>query len=265
MSEERPPILFVHGAWVNARCWDGWKARAEALGYECHAPSWPHLDGVPAELRRNPPAALADLGIEAIVAHYEAIAKALPRPPILIGHSFGGLFVQLLLTRGIGCGAVAIHPAPPAGVVPSWSAVKASWPVIGTWGHWKKIMVMSFADWVWCFTHQLPVAEQNATYDALVVPAPGRVYFEAATKPALVTPDFVNKERGPLLIVSGDADRTVTAAMNATNFALYKKGAVIEKMPTVGRSHFTLGEPGWEGLFDDVFAWLGRRVVKANP
>jgi alpha-beta hydrolase superfamily lysophospholipase len=128
-------------------------------------------------------------------------------------------------------------------VLPSWSALKASWPVVSTWGHWRKVIPMSLEDWAWCFTHQLSEAEQKATYDAFVVP------------------DYARADRGPLLIVSGDADRTVTADMNKANHGLYARGgATTELMPMTGRSHWTLAEPGWEEVADKVIGWVEDRL-----
>jgi non-heme chloroperoxidase len=62
------------------------------------------------------PKALQGLIILAIVDNYEKIIKRLSEPPITIGHSFGGLFVQLLLNRGLGKAGVGISPAQPSGI-----------------------------------------------------------------------------------------------------------------------------------------------------
>src|SRR5262249_26642013 len=34
-------IMLIHGAWLNAQSWEGFKARYEARGYTVIAPSWP--------------------------------------------------------------------------------------------------------------------------------------------------------------------------------------------------------------------------------
>ena len=95
-------ILFVHGAWVTPACWDSFKSFFEARGYARQAPAWPYLDRPVAELKRGIDPKFAGLTIEALVDHYARIIQAAPKPPILVGHSFGGLIVQLLLTRGLG-------------------------------------------------------------------------------------------------------------------------------------------------------------------
>ena len=62
------------------------------------------------------PTPIAGQNIAGIVEHYDRIIRALPRPPIIMGHSFGGLIVQLLVDRGLGAAAVGVHPAPVKGV-----------------------------------------------------------------------------------------------------------------------------------------------------
>ena len=94
-------ILFIHGAWVTSRCPDPFIGYFEQQGYTCLAPTWPHKDRSVEELRSNPPAELAGLGVEEIVDHYAAIIKELEEPPVLIGHSFGGLFTHCYLTEGL--------------------------------------------------------------------------------------------------------------------------------------------------------------------
>ncbi|WP_292327657.1 alpha/beta hydrolase [Mesorhizobium sp.] len=105
-------IMLIHGAWLNAHCWEGFKARYEARGYNVIAPAWPFDDRSPSELRASPNPALAQVGINELINHYDRLIRALPEPPILIGHSFGGTVTQHLLDRGLGVAGVAIDPAP---------------------------------------------------------------------------------------------------------------------------------------------------------
>src|SRR3954447_9583462 len=96
-----PPIVLIHGLWLTPRSWEGWKERFEARGRQVIAPSWPRMEAEVEELRRDP-SPMNGLGIADVVDHYDRIVRGLERPPVLIGHSFGGLFVELLLDRGLG-------------------------------------------------------------------------------------------------------------------------------------------------------------------
>jgi pimeloyl-ACP methyl ester carboxylesterase len=94
-------VLFMHGGWVTPACWDPFVSFFEASGFRCLAPAWPGKDRS-VEAIRSDPSPLAGLGIGEIVDHYDRIVRALDEPPILIGHSFGGLFVQVSSTAGPG-------------------------------------------------------------------------------------------------------------------------------------------------------------------
>src|SRR5262245_36647655 len=109
-------VLLVHGAWLNAVSWEGFKKRYEAKGFTVIAPSWPYDDRSPAELRANPYPELAKNGPEQNIAHYEQILRKLSEKPIIIGHSAGGVYTQALIDRGYGVAGVVINPAPTPGI-----------------------------------------------------------------------------------------------------------------------------------------------------
>ena len=122
-------IMLIHGAWLNARSWEGFKARYEAQGFRVTAPDWPFDDRSPEELRNQPDPRLAKSGQAAIIDHFAAEIGKLAEPPILIGHSAGGVFVQHLLDRGLGAVGVAINPAPTPGVPLGPHAIVSALPV----------------------------------------------------------------------------------------------------------------------------------------
>ena len=92
-------IVFVHGAWLTKRSWENFTPYFEQQGYTCLTPEWPYRDASVEELRAHTPPELAEIGVPELTDHFAAIIKAMPEPPILIGHSFGGLIVQQLLDR----------------------------------------------------------------------------------------------------------------------------------------------------------------------
>ena len=155
-------IVFIHGAWVTPSCWEPMSGYFSARGYECVAPAWPGKDR-PIEAIRADPSPLAGLGIAQIVDGYASLIRGLDEPPILIGHSFGGLFVQILLDRGLGAAGVAIDPAPPSGVLAfEPSAVRSLASVLLTWRGWQKVVHWSFGEFRYAFVHALPPDEQRA-------------------------------------------------------------------------------------------------------
>lgn len=249
-------IVLIHGAWVTNRCWDSFKARYEARGHEVIAPPWPFDDRPVAELRASPDPRLARSGIPEIVEHYAAIVRALPTPPILIGHSFGGLFVQLLVDRGLGACGVSINPAPPRGVLPGPTAFRANLPFVLAPFGWRRVLTMPFGRFRATFLNAIEdEAEARAIYDAHVVPTAGRMFWDGLlTRGAAVR--WRNPSRPPLLLITGTEDRTVGAGMNRDNFACYRNAPSrtdFHEFP--GRSHWIIAEPGWEDVADLALDW----------
>jgi pimeloyl-ACP methyl ester carboxylesterase len=109
MSTDGQTVVLIHGMWMTPRSWDNWVDHYRDRGYKAIAPGWPGVRD-PDETR-NDPSALRGLGVARMVDHYDSIIRELDRPPIIIGHSFGGLITQLLLNRGLGSAGVAIAAA----------------------------------------------------------------------------------------------------------------------------------------------------------
>jgi pimeloyl-ACP methyl ester carboxylesterase len=257
------PVVFIHGAFMSGESWDPWRERFEARGYKCVAPAWPFLDHSVDELQHAPDPRFGKLGIGEIVDNYASIIRDLGQPPILIGHSFGGLFVQLLLDRGIGAAGVAIDPAPPKGVLPGANAVRASLPVILGWGSWEKVRSMPFNNFQWGWVHTLSEPEQRAAYDEHVIPTSGRLFFQAllAQLTDVTKVNYRNHLRAPLLIIAGELDRTVEAKMNLANFRKYARStAVTDYREFPGRTHWICRQPGWEEVADHALDWLAKQV-----
>jgi pimeloyl-ACP methyl ester carboxylesterase len=255
-------IVFIHGAWMTPLCWEKFQGFFNQRGYECIAPAWPHKDKPVDELRRNPPAPLEGLGVTEIVDHYARIIQTLPESPILIGHSFGGLFVQILLDRGLGAAGVAIDSAPPKGVLPlEWSALKSNAGVLLKWMAWNKVVTLSFEEFQYAFVHTLPEEEQRAAYERHVVPETGRVFFQAGL--ALLDPhsavevDFNNNRRAPLLLISGAEDHIVPATMSRSNYEKYRdSSATTDFKEFHGRTHWIIAQQGWEEVAGYITGWL---------
>lgn len=254
-------IVFIHGAWVTGDCWDRFVPFFEAKGYRCLAPSWPGKDR-PVEAIRADPSALAGLGIGEIVDHYAAIIKGLDEPPILIGHSFGGLFAQILLDRGLGAAGVAIDSAPPRGI---WAyeptALRSLMTALTHWRIWHKVVRWKYSNFRYAFVHTLPEAEARAAYDRYVIPETGRIFFQSAIamlngkSPTRV--NFSNGTRAPLLLIAGAKDRIVPAVINRRNMKAYAKSAArtdFREFPD--RTHWIIAQDGWQEVAEHAATWL---------
>jgi pimeloyl-ACP methyl ester carboxylesterase len=256
-------IVFIHGAWVTPACWDRMLPWFEARGYRCIAPAWPGKDR-PVEAIRADPAALKGLGIGEIVDHYEAIVRSLddPGPPILVGHSFGGLFTQILLDRGLGAAGVAIDSAPPRGVWPfELSAFRALGPALLRSLLGRRVVRWSFGEFRYGFVHTLPEAAARDAYDRYVIPESGRVFFQGALAPidprSPTRVNFANGTRAPLLLIAGEKDHVVPPVVNRRNHRAYRRSTArtdFREFPN--RVHWILAEDGWEEVAEHVAGWL---------
>jgi pimeloyl-ACP methyl ester carboxylesterase len=177
----------------------------------------------------------------------------------------GGLIVQLLLSRGAGAAGVAIDSAPPKGVISlKWSFLKSNWPVISPFAAKDKPHLLTIDQFQYAFAGSLTDEELHAAYDRYVVPESRRVGNAPTTKVAQI--DFAGL-RAPLLFVAGGADRIIPASLNWSNYQRAGASpALTEFREFPGRTHFTLGQAGWEEVADFVIDWANGAVaaVAAN-
>jgi pimeloyl-ACP methyl ester carboxylesterase len=247
-------VVMIHGAWMVPASWDGFKARYEAAGYTVLTPAWPYLDGNPAALRKTINPAFGKMGLKQIVDHYEAIIRALSEKPLLVGHSFGGLIVQLLLDRGLGAAGVALDPGPIAGVIADPVSLGAALPPILRWNGWNTPFLITEEGFNDRFANTAPAGLQKTAYDKYVVPAPGRIFYQAASM--IGNGVDVKRRTAPLLVTSAEFDRTVAPALARGTYNKQKASpARTDFHEFTGVSHALAFEPGWEKVADYTLAW----------
>lgn len=254
-------IVFIHGMYMTPLCWEHWVEHFQARGYRCLAPGWPGRDQPVETLRQNhPDPELSRLTLSQVVDHLAGAVAALDEKPILIGHSMGGLVVQLLLQRDLPAAGVAVDSAPPPGVFTTkWSFIKSNWPHINPFVPKSQPVQMSFERFQYAFANGLPLAVQRAAYERYIVPESRRVPAESLTGAARV--DF-KRERPPLLLIAGSNDHIIPASLNRSNFSKYRGSpAITDFKEFAGRTHFIIGQENWEEVADYVLSWLSTRGV----
>ena len=252
-------IVLLHGLYMTPLSWEGWVERYQQRGYKVLAPAYPGLEGKSVEELRRDPSAIEKLTIDGVAHHYETIIRALDKPPIIMGHSFGGGFTQIMLDRGLGVAGVAIDSVPVKGVLKlPWSTIKASWPVLSHPSNRHKAVPFTPEQFHYAFTNTLSAEESQKVYDRYAIAAPGRFVFDGATanfNPHAATKvDFDKEDRAPLLFVAGGSDQFIPPSLNKSNARHYNSGVIAYK-EFPGRSHYTLGQDGWEEVADYALAW----------
>jgi alpha-beta hydrolase superfamily lysophospholipase len=261
-TEPTPPdtIVLIHGLWMTPLSWEHWIERYSARGYRVLAPAWPGMDVDVAQLRDDP-SAIEHLGITEIVDHYEAIVRGLHAPPIIMGHSFGGAFTEILLDRGLGAAGVAIDAAAVKGITKlPLSTLRSAIPVLKSPANNHRAVALTFDEFHYAFANTMTEDEARPVYDRYAVPGPGRVLFQGAlanfNPHAPTRVDFRNDDRAPLLLIAGGEDHVVPAAVDRSAAKRYaKSSAITDYREFPGRSHFTLGQDGWEELADYALDW----------
>jgi len=253
VSEAHPtPLLFVHGAWHGAWCWDEYFLDFFAdRGYRALAVSLRGHGKSPA------PRPLAVCSIADYVADVKSVADGLPTRPVPIGHSMGGLIVQKYLESNSAPAGVLMASSPAGGGGPAilryarrhpWRSVKGALT-----GYTKHNLDTPARARESMFSPATPEAEvvryvarfQQESKRALFVDLP----FRAHARPAQVST--------PLLVLGAELDGTFSTAEVRATASAY--GTVAEIFPDMG--HDMMLEPQWDAVAERIHAWLETRAL----
>jgi len=255
------PLMLIHGAWLTAASWENYADYFGRRGFAVSAPEWPRKQGNVDEIRDSAEAS-AGLGVQEIVSHYEQLIQALDQPPVLVGHSYGGLFVQLLLDRGLGRAGVALSPAPPKGIlVLPFSTLKASSPALAHPSRWHGIVTLTPEEFTYAFVNTFSAEDAAAAYARYAVPETGQIFYEAGFANFHLHPPtevhFKNAERAPLLIVGATEDNTVPASLSKAQYRHYEHSpARTDYLEFEGRPHLHMVAPDWQEVTEGIDSWL---------
>jgi len=260
-ATDRTPLMLIHGAWLSSRSWENFSEYFRDRGFDVSAPEWPRKQGDVEELREDADA-IEGLGLNEIVDHYEAQIRTLDEPPVLIGHSFGGLIVELLLDRGLGRAGVAMSPAPPKGIlVLPFSSLKAAAPALAHPSKWHGIVTLTPEEFTYAFVNTFSPEDAAAAYEKYAVPESGQIFYEAGFANFHLHPPtevhFKKEDRAPLLIVGAEADHTVPASLSKKEYEKYEKSdATTDYIEFPGRPHLMMVAEGWEEIAAGIETWL---------
>jgi pimeloyl-ACP methyl ester carboxylesterase len=254
------PIVLIHGFWVTPRSWENWITRYEGKGHRVIAPAYPGFE-VEVEALNADPTPIEQLSVPAIMEHLESVVSGLDTPPIIMGHSAGGVFTQLLLDRGHGAAAVAMNSAPTEGVkVVPLSQIRAGFPVLKNPANRHRAVGLTYEQWHYAFTNTFSEEESRRLYERYHVPASGSVFWGSAL--ANIHPgkddtyvNYKNDDRAPLLFISGSEDHLMPPSVQRSNAKHYKSDTVTEVKEYEGYAHLLPAQEGWEEIADHALDW----------
>ena len=265
MSTTPDTIVLIHGFWVTPRSWEHWIDRYQSRGYRVLAPAYPGFEVEVEALNANP-APIEAMTVPAVVEHLQSVIRGLDSPPILMGHSAGGVFTQLLLDRGLGAVGVAINSAPTEGVaVVPLSQIRSTFPVLKNLANRHKAVGFTHKQWHYAFTNTFSEDESRALYERYHIPAPAAILWGSAL--VNIHPghddtyvDYSNDARAPLLFIAGGEDHLMPPSVQRSNAKHYKSNTVTEVKEYPGRAHLLPAQEGWEEIADYALDWAVRHA-----
>src|SRR5215210_807924 len=260
---DRTPVVFIHGLWLLPSSWDRWAGLFEEAGYETVQPDWPG-DPETVEQARAKPDVFAGTSIAEILDHTSEVIVQLEKRPAVVGHSFGGMFTQIIAGRGLSDASVAIDPAPFRGIFTlPVSTLRSAAPILMNPLNRNRAKTLTFDQFKYGWANALDDEQARRLYDQYHVAGSGRALFDGAN--ANLNPgtaakvDTRNPERWPLLLISGDTDHTVpTSVVHAEYKKQQDNPRETEFETTPNRGHSLTIDDGWQEVAQTALDFVKR-------
>jgi len=250
-----PPLIMIHGAFAGGWSFAPMCAYFEARGFRCLTPDLRHHG---ADAKHGAGTALATTSMRDYADDICQLIDAQDAPPLVIGHSMGGLLAQMLATRRKLAGAVLLAPSAPWGVLAS-SVLE----MVGATS-----LLMNGTPWeqpVYPIYHvaaeytfdRLPIHERQAAF-ARLGPESGRACFEILhwpLDPQRATFVFPREVTCPLLTLVGSRDSVNPPETVRRVARRYRRASEFQVLR--GMSHWLIAEPGWEDVAARIEEWIG--------
>lgn len=220
-------VVLIHGNWSRGQQLAPARAAFEERGYTAHTPTLRHHELPMHEGARE----VASLSLRDYTDDLVTFVKSLDSPPLLVGHSMGGLLAQLVAARTRHAGLVAACPAPAAGILGTTRTnLRMSLPWFLRPRPWANAVKPpnseKFRRWI---ANRQTDDVAREIHSQLVCES-GRVNCEmllAAVKLSKATVVDFAAVTGPVLVMGGECDRIVPAGVVRQTAARYRYGAYV--------------------------------------
>jgi len=255
-NSNKPPVIIVHGMWSTSASLSNIREAFESNGYSVSTPNLPlHIP-----IEEHTPETIKQLAKISITRYVEAIEEVVNRcaePPILVGHSMGGLISQLVATRCTLSRLILISPAAPAGIN-AWtlSMARTLGKNLFLFPPGSKQTSLGIKNIRYGIAQTQSASEQQeilstSTYDSGRVSLEIGLWFLLFKRPTRVDESKINC---PIFIISGDKDRITTAKIQYKMKEKYGDKATLRMIP--GACHWTLGGTYFSEVCEGIFNWL---------
>lgn len=248
-SRQATPLLFVHGMMHAAWCWERhFLDYFAGHGYESHAVSLRGHGNSEGRQR------IRWTRIAEFTDDLAQAVRGLPSPPVLIGHSMGGVVIQKYLERHSAPGAVLLSSPGPAGFLRTVFRVARRRPLAFV----RTNLTLSLIPLVATpqlareafFSDDLP-DDELLVYWRRLQDDSYRAFLDMV---ALDLPR-AEKIRTPLLVLGVGRDNMIAPAeIEATAMAYGTRAEIVP-----GAAHDSMLDPRWRAVADRILAWLSNR------
>jgi len=250
-GEPRPaPVLFIHGAYTGAWCWEPYFLPyfAEA-GYASYAVS---LRGHGRSKGRS---ILDSTGIADYVADVASVVSRLPAEPVLVGHSMGGMVVQKYLEQANARAVVLMASVPPQGL---WaSAIGLAFKKPGLLGDLNRLLgggkvpLDTLREAL--FFEPVPLERLKHYYEGMQAESHRAIWDMTLFN----LPHITRMHRPPMLVLGAEHDHLVPASMVEMTGRSYG----VEAEVFAGMGHGMMLERSWRKVAGRIGQWLAAEGI----
>ncbi len=247
----KTPILFVHGAWHGAWCWEErFLPYFAQRGYAAHAVSLRGHGG------SSGPRRLSWVSAADYVADVAEAAQQLSAPPVVVGHSMGGFVVQKYLERYHAPAGVLMASSPPKPILGTTFRVARRAPLkfLQVNLQFDLYPVVSDSDLArYFFFSETMEQEAVALYHGRLQSESYRVYLDML---GLSLP-HPKRVKAPMLVLGAEDDAIFSVKEVKDTAAAYN--AQVQIFPDM--AHDMMLEAGWQSVADAILAWLETQEI----
>jgi pimeloyl-ACP methyl ester carboxylesterase len=255
-SPAKAPVIMVHGAFCGGWAFESFRKPFEAAGHAVLTPDLRgHGDGTPSS-------AVVGLSMSDYAGAVADLVRAQPAPPILVGHSMGGLVAMMAAAKAEVAALVLLAPSPPWGIAGGTLEEAGSAMALYALGpFWAQAVEPDrFVAGLYSLDRMEPSAAQAVSKRMRA--ESGRALFETLNwwlDPFMTTSVSPGAIKAPVFAAVGERDLINPPSTVRQTAAKFGCAAHV----FAGMSHWVIGEPGWEDVAAACLAWIGGVEAKA--